>query len=162
MWSLWKMLRGTGYQQAHSSQLMAKCMCDAGAGRRVEQKKSRPGRRAVPQGGPLGLDRSSTAFVRSSRKIYPLVSQILEDLGRRNPWRAWLGDHKRGDLPGTSIPDDHKSLSGWEKYTWCTHKSSQLEGESGEQTGLINGPKGGQHPALKIYRKVSNIWMWRP
>ena len=63
------------------------------------KKKSRPGRRAVPQGGPLGLDRSSTAFVRSSRKIYPLVSQILEDLGRRNPWRAWLGDHQTWGSP---------------------------------------------------------------
>ena len=40
-----------------SSQLMAKCMCDAGP---VvwSKKKSRPGRRAVPLGGPLGLDRS--------------------------------------------------------------------------------------------------------
>ena len=67
----------------HTSQLMAKCMCEAGAAR-VEQKKSRPGRRAVPLGGPLRLDRSS----RFCEKIYPLVSQIVEDLGRRNPRRA--------------------------------------------------------------------------
>ena len=72
------------------TQVPAECMCDAGAERDVWSKKKRagPGRRAVPLGGPLRLDHNNTGSFSEESLSARRISQIVGDLGRRNPSRA--------------------------------------------------------------------------
>ena len=123
------------------SQLMRECMCEAGGS--CGGAKKEPARQTrSATGGPATAGPQQHLLSEFLRKIYPLLSQIVEDLGRCNPWRTWLVTTKRGDLPETSIPGDHKRLSeGEKKYARRTHESSQSEGESDQLAGNLIGQK---------------------
>ena len=69
------------------SQLMRECMCEAGGS--CGGAKKEPARQTrSATGGPATAGPQQHLLSEFLRKIYVLLSQIVEDLGRRNPWRT--------------------------------------------------------------------------